>query len=339
MKIVISRTDNLGDVLLTLPIAGFLKEQDAANEIFFIGKNYTRPIIEACQHIDAFLDKEEIVENPAKLANLQADAIIFVFPDEVLAPIAKKVKIPLRIGTSHRWWHWLYCNRRVNFSRKNSELHEAQLNFKLLKGLGIDFEPNLGLITDWYGLRTEPLTEKWRNVLTPEKLNVILHPKSKGSAREWHLDNYFALAHQNTHIQFFVTGTEQEGNLMYAQKPEIFELENVYNLTGKLSLTELMMFIGLCDGLVACSTGPLHIAAALGIHTLGIYPPIKPMHPARWQPIGKKAQVLVLDKNCSDCRKNQNCSCINAISVAEVSAEMKRWGKNELKRHYEPKAK
>jgi len=327
MKIILSRTDNLGDVILTLPLAGFLKEQDPKNEVYFIGKAYTRPLIEASQFIDKFLDKDEILKDPQKLASLQADAIIFIFPDSDLAPIARKAKIPLRVGTSHRWWHWLYCNKKIDFSRKNSLLHEAQLNFKLLEGVGMFLEPNFSLITDWYGLKTPDLAPEFKSLLSSEKLNVILHPKSKGSAREWHLDSYFALAKNNPDIQFFVTGTQAEGDLIKSQKADLLALENAYDLTGKLSLGELITFIGICDGLVACSTGPLHIAAALGINALGIYPPIKPMHPARWQPIGKKVKVLVLEKDCSDCQKSERCSCINAISVAEVSEEIQTWKK------------
>lgn len=326
MKIILSRTDNLGDVMLTLPMAGFLKEQNPDNQVYFIGKKYTQALIENCQFVDGFLDKDEVLQKDA-LSVLQADAIIFVFPDKEVAQAAKKAAIPLRIGTSHRWWHWWYCNKRVNFSRKNSHLHEAQLNFKLLEGLDIYFEPNFGLIQDWYGFKAPALPETHQSVLSQEKLNVVLHPKSKGSAREWHLDSYFSLAKTNPGIIFFITGTAQEGETIASQKPEIFDLPNVSNRCGKLSLSELIAFIAHCDGLVACSTGPLHIAAALGIQVLGIYPPIRPMHPERWQPIGKKVQVLCLQKNCYDCRKSNICACINAISVAEVSEAIKKWEK------------
>ncbi|GAB4132812.1 MAG: glycosyltransferase family 9 protein [Raineya sp.] len=326
MKIILSRTDNLGDVVLTLPLAGFLKEQSSKNEIFFIGKKYTQALIENCQNIDKFLDKDQVIEKNI-LSSLQADAIVFVFPDKEVAQAAQKAGIPLRIGTSHRWWHWWYANKRINFSRKKSPLHEAQLNFKLLQGLGIDFEPNFGLIRDWYGLQAPPLAQIYHSLLNQEKLNVILHPKSKGSAREWHLDSYFALAKTNPHINFFITGTKEEGSLIHSQKSEIFALDNVSNLCGKLSLSELIAFVGSCDGLVACSTGPLHIAAALGIQVLGIYPPIRPMHPGRWQPIGKQAEVLVLSKNCQSCRNGGACACINAISMTEVSERINRWQK------------
>lgn len=326
MKIILSRTDNLGDVLLTLPLAGFLKEQNPENQIYFIGKKYTQALIENCRYIDGFLDRAEVLEKNI-LPSLQADAIIFVFPDKEIAQVAKKANIKLRIGTSHRWWHWWYCNKRIDFSRKNSSLHEAQLNFKLLQGLDVDFEPTFGLIEDWYGLQAPELPQEHLPLLHQEKLNVILHPKSKGSAREWHLDSYFALAKTNPHINFFVTGTKEEGELIRLQKSELFSLENVSDLCGKFSLAELIAFVAACDGLVACSTGPLHIAAALGLQVLGIYPPIRPMHPGRWQPIGKQAQVLVLSKDCQNCRNGGTCACINAISVAEVSQVINKWQK------------
>jgi len=327
MKIIISRTDNLGDVILTLPLAGFLKEQYPDSQLFFIGKSYTKAIIKASKYIDFFLDRDFVLQNPDELRHIAADAIIFVFPDKELAQIAKKVGITKRIGTSHRWWHWLYCNKLVNFSRKKATIHEAQLNFKLLEGLDLFFAPTLSLLSDWYGLETTPTN--FAHYLSDEKPNIILHPKSRGSAREWHLDNYYHLALYNPDKQFFITGTKEEGLLIEEEKPGLWELANVKNLTGKFSLEEFISFIACCDGLVACSTGPLHIAAALGIHTLGIYPPIEPMHPARWQPIGKKAEVLVLSKECSDCRNDNFCACVNAISVAEVSQVLKQWKKKE----------
>jgi len=85
-----------------------------------------------------------------------------------------------------------------------------------------------------------------------------------------------------------------------------------------MSLPEFITFIGKADGLVAASTGPLHLAAALGRIAIGIYPPIRPMHPGRWAPIGQNASFLVVEKDCSDCRKNMNCLCMKAIEASAV---------------------
>ena len=60
MKIILSRTDNLGDVILTLPMAGVLKQHFPGVHIVFLGKSYTRPLIDACEFVDEFLNWDEL---------------------------------------------------------------------------------------------------------------------------------------------------------------------------------------------------------------------------------------------------------------------------------------
>jgi ADP-heptose:LPS heptosyltransferase len=328
-RIIISRTDNLGDVVLTLPLAGMLKKHIPGVKIYFIGKSYTRPVIIASQYVDEFIDKDTIINNPSILQHIQADAIIHVFPDKKLAKLAKEMAIPLRIATSHRWFHWLFCNKLVNLSRRNSSLHEAQLNVQLLKPLGIEQTPALKEIAHHYGLSTThfSLPATVAALIQPDKFNLILHPKSKGSAREWPLSHYLELARQLPADQFqiFITGTETEGKLIREQKPELFDLPHLFDLTGKLNLEQLISFIDNTDGLIACSTGPLHIAAALDKYALGIYPPMRPIHPGRWAPVGEKAEVLCLNKTCDDCRKTQQCTCIQAITVDQAKNRISGW--------------
>jgi len=326
-RIIISRTDNLGDVMLTLPMAGILKTEFPGCKIIFLGKKYTKAIAGCSAYIDEFVDFEELFQKTIKqqiniLQKLKADIIIHVFPNKQLAKLAKKAKIATRIGTSHRYFHWWLCNFRINLGRKNSTLHEAQLNLQLLKPLEIKVNYSLKEIAGFYGFNNiEKLDEKWQKLIDRSKFNLILHPKSKGSAREWGLDNFNELVHQlpQEKYKIFITGTTGEGLLL--NEFLINNKDLVSDLTGKLTLSQLIAFINAADGLVAASTGrtgPLHIAAALGKKAIGIYPPIKPMHPGRWAPIGKNAGYLVLDKKCNDCRKNLNCTCIRNITPAEV---------------------
>ncbi len=320
-RIILSRTDNLGDVILTLPLAGFLKHHLENVRLYFIGKAYTKPLIEACEFIDCFLDREEIIQNPHILEEIKADAIVFIFPDKSLAQLASKLNIPLRIGTSHRWFHWLYCNQSVSFSRKKSDLHEAQLNFKLLKPLGWDVLPSFEQISQWYGFEAKAtLPTEIEGLLSDNRKKIIIHPKSKGSAREWDLSKYKEVidALDAQKYQFLITGTASEEARVIQEFPGILEETSALNLMGKLDLAQLITLIAKADALLACSTGPLHIAAALGKLAVGLYPPIKPMHPERWQPIGTHAEVLVLKKECSACRKQIQCACIQEISVEEV---------------------
>lgn len=327
-RIILSRTDSIGDVMLTLPVAGLLKQINPQSELYFLGKTYTKDVVETSEYIDHFLDWDQIQKRSAeeqiqKFRNTRADTIIHVFPNKEIARLAKKAGIPKRIGTTGRLFHYVSCNKLVPLSRRRSELHEAQLNIKLANSLTGAIHPSLNEIAGLYGFsKVMPLNENDRNRLSKEKFNLILHPKSKGSAREWGLQNFAKLIEILPKDQFeiFITGTKEEGDLVRTDILDPFPY--IVDLTGKFSLQELISFIAEADGLVSASTGPLHMAAALGKLALGIYPPIRPMHPGRWAPIGKHATYLVADKECSDCRKSTQCECMLGISPVLVKQKL-----------------
>jgi ADP-heptose:LPS heptosyltransferase len=322
-RILLSRCDSIGDVVLTLPMAGVIKSHSPSTEILFLGKDYTRPVIEACVHIDGFVDIRSIEDNPSALKALNLDSVIHVFPKKEIAALCRKAGIPQRIGTTGRLYHWFSCNRLVPMSRKRSPLHEAQLNLGLLSGIGIKQAFSKEEIPAYYGFsRFAPLPGALQALIDPDRVNVILHPLSFGSARNWGPDNYASLAGllPTERFKVFVSGTQREGELI--RSSGLLDMPQVTDLTGKLDLTTFISFIAASDAVVAASTGPLHLAAAMGKHAIGIYPPIRPMHPVRWAPLGKHAEYLVLNKECSDCRNGGACACMNAIRPEEVLARL-----------------
>ncbi len=297
-KIIISRTDSIGDVILTLPLAGYLKKCFPAVKIVFFGKSYTQSIVNACPYVDEFLNYDDFqkLDREAQTSFLQqvnADVIVHVFPRKDIAHSARKAQIPIRIGTSHRFYHWTSCNKTVNFSRKNSDLHEAQLNFKLLAPLGIEDSLSLEEIVPYLALKSStPLPNSIADLLKSDKRKVILHPKSQGSAVEWGVNNFAALAALliSKNFDVIITGTAKEKEMI--AESALFAVEGIIDLTGKLSLEELMSLIGQCDALVAASTGPLHIASAMNKKAIGLYSERRPIHPGRWMPIGVNASYL-----------------------------------------------
>lgn len=324
MNILLSRTDSIGDVVLTIPMAGYLKLKFPECKVFFLGKTYTKAIVESSSFVDEFVNWDDFAMNPEKkqvqlLKSLNIDWLIHVFPNKSIARLAKKAGVKNRIGTSHRTFHWLTCNKLLNFSRKKSDLHESQLNFKLLSPMGINEIPELESVSNFYGISTDRNPDSELPIKADSKrINVILHPKSKGSAREWGLDNFGKLIELLPQDKFkiFVSGTKEDKFQMESWMNTYSD--KIEDITGKLSLEQFIDIIGTVDALVAASTGPLHIAAALGKKAIGIYPPIKPMHPGRWQPIGINAKVLVENKICNDCRKSTDCACMKAILPQEV---------------------
>ncbi len=295
--IILSRTDSIGDVMLTLPLAGLLKQRFPNSYLTFLGRNYTVPVLECCPHIDRILTLEQLTANGESgavdtLKQLHADAFVHVFPVLRIAKWAAAAGIDHRVGTSRRWWNWLYCNHRPSFSRRNSDLHEAQLNVKLLAPFGYTLVPTLKDLVKFKSFRPPVSDQKVKELLASSKKKIILHPLSSGSAVEWGLDRFSELIHllDPARFQIIITGTEAEAEQYRRSLP--VDRAHVVDTGGKLSLQQVIALIGDCDALVAASTGPLHIAAASGIRAIGLYADIRPIHPGRWAPIGKDVHVL-----------------------------------------------
>lgn len=318
--IILSRADSIGDVMLTLPMAGVLKRAFPGVRITFLGRSYTRPVLERCVHVDQIITLEELqaTDAPALLRSLHADAIVHVFPNKDVARWARTAGIPMRIGTSHRWWHWLSCTHRVAFTRKRSDLHEAQLNMKLLAPLLSEPLPSLAELASLAGFSAPPLAEPLRSWILPGLRTVILHPGSKGSAVEWGLPNYADLIRllNDGPYTVIVTGTSAEAEHYRTTLP--LSGQRIIDAGGALDLTQLISLVGASDALVAASTGPLHIAAACGIRAIGLFAPRRPIHPGRWAPIGTDAHALVFDPNCAACAAGEPCTCIQRITPERV---------------------
>mgnify|MGYP003677009733 CR=1 FL=1 len=324
-KILLSRTDNLGDVVLTLPMAGVIKQYLPEAKVYFLGKYYTADIIKSSQHVDHFLNWSKLKDyNDWNLIQffkeIKLDYFIHVLPHLRLAKIARKAHIPHRIGTYHRIYNLLTCNRKILLSRKKSILHESQLNLKLLEPLKIQSSFAIDRISDYYGLtklKKHPnLVDKY---LSKDKFNLILHPKSFGSAIEWPQDHFAQLIKilPSDNYNIIISGTRSEGELVDSKILSPFKTK-IIDTTGKLTLEEFIYMIFMADGLIAASTGPLHIASALELNTLGLYSSAKSICPRRWMPIGKRASYLVTEYDEE---------CLRSISPKQVMNHILSWQK------------
>lgn len=338
MKVLISRTDAIGDVILTLPMVGLLKKEISQDvEIYFLGRSYTKEIISCAQDVDHFLNYDdwreksdsECIEN---IVQYNFDVVIHVFPNKRISRICKKAKIKLRVGTRGRLYHWLYCNKLVSFSRKRSNLHEAELNLKLIQPL-IDEQICIKVdnLYRYYNFSLEKIQQDSTELSTSfqsikDQLEtsslkkIILHPKSHGSAREWGLEKFSQLIDElknDGRFEIVLTGTEVESELMKEFRKK--HRDHIIDTSGLLSLRELILLIGLCDGIVAASTGPLHIASAMSKFALGLYIMTRPMHPGRWKPIGLRADYIVYNE------ENLSLDTLEKIPARKVYERIKRF--------------
>ena len=331
-RIIISRTDNIGDVVLTLPMAGLLKANDPGCEVVFLARAGVRPVVQACPHVDAFLDWDRLESAPsderiAALAGTGADTIIHVFPVREIAIAAWRAGISRRVGASRRWYHLVTCNERVRFSRKRSDRHEAELNLELLRPLGFEPEIPLSELLDASMLEPEPeAVEHVRAHLDSSRFNVVLHPGSRGNGKEWPEEHFIALAEQLPDDEYRVLVTGGSGEEQRFR--DLGGHANTIDLMGQLDLTELIALLAQADGVIASGTGPLHLAAALGTRTLGLFPTKQgSIGTNRWGPLGRRAEYLVHQDTCDSCNQREACDCMAAITPDMVAAVLARWTK------------
>lgn len=335
-RIAIALGPHMGDGISCLPMAGLLKAHWPQTRITCIAPAKFLAVFEACEHFDDFLDTESVVADASVLNTRGVNVLLNPFPDLEVARAAARARVPVRVGNLRRSKLIPYCNRFVFYGRRHSKEHEAMLNLKELRALGIRQKPGVETLKRYMQLTRVPaLPPQLATLLEPSRFNLILHTSSSGNGREWPAAHFAAVARQLCPQRFrvFLTGIEADRERIRAQAPCLFERAHVTELFGKLGVRDLVSFIHAADGLVASGTGPLHLAAALGTRTLGLYPPRKPIDTVRWGPIGARAETLALPgRDCSPSRggcpkktAGAFCRCMELISPQDVMQRLLRW--------------
>lgn len=328
-NILICRTDHIGDVVLTLPLAGILKANYPDCNIAFLISNYTEGIVKKSVFVDEIIlyeDLQKLEWKDQKECLKKFDVCLHVFPKIDIVRLIYKVNIPIRIGSSRRWFNWIYCNKLINIKRKRSPLHEAQLNTKILKPLISRTEYSLSELSEFQGLKaSNNIPDHIKVLLKPDHFKLILHPLSHGNSRNWALENFVNLASELTRqdLQIIITGSPRE---KLSLDPMFAPLnDKILNLSGRLNLDEFVDLIQYCDGMVVNATGPMHVAAAFGKRVIGLFIPYYTMHPSRWGPVGKHAEYIMMEESCNGCKNDESCLCIKKIVVNEVIRRLEQW--------------
>ena len=69
---LVSRTDAIGDVVLTLPVCGQLKRMFPGCRVVLMGRTYTQAVAAACPQVDGFINVDELLKMPPKRAGSAA---------------------------------------------------------------------------------------------------------------------------------------------------------------------------------------------------------------------------------------------------------------------------
>jgi len=331
-NILIVRNDRIGDVVLSLPLAGLIKKHYPDCKITFLLRNYTKDIANGHPNIDEVIILKEdngripVWKNVNQLKKGLFDASIIVYPTFITALIIFLARVKSRVGSGYRWYSFLF-NKKVFEHRKYAEKHELEYNVNLLKVFGI--EESISTKNVLYDIHINKTSmEKVDKILTDsgvefEKKIIIVHPGSGGSAIDLPIEKFSVLVNNLSLLDeanIIITGNEDEKNICST----ISANTNAIDLSGKFNLSEIICLISLSEIFISNSTGPIHIAAALGISTVGFYPKIRACSPERWGPYTQNKVIFTPEIECNDCTREQceRLNCMNSIDIENVTKEV-----------------
>ncbi len=344
-KILVVRPDRIGDVVLSTPVLEALRHHYPDCDLQMLVRDAVVPVV---QH-SPYLTKLFIYRPDSTHAGfggfwrLVRQIQLEQFDIAITLQVSFRVTVALaiagiryRVGPYSKWYSYLAFNRGSRQSRSAVEMHETDYNLMLLRKLGIrtpsrKFEPSITVDAD--------AKERMRVVVRELGIAdgasfVTIHPGMGGSALNWsegyYVDLIARLATRGVHV--VVTGGIHEKTLVErvvaAAKQRNSELP-IHVFLGANSpsgLSDMIALLSLAQVMVAPSTGPLHIAAALGKRTVSFYAPIKVQSAIRWGPYAadeSKHIVLVPDALCGQdfkCagRKCHFYFCMERLGVDEA---------------------
>lgn len=310
-RILICRTDAIGDAVLTLPVAGWIKASASNLQVDFLVRSYAAPVAAAAEDVD-----DVVIWSPKSPPDLSGyDAAVVAFPDVEVAQTLREQGVPIVVGTSRRWPFRRWMTHHNHTSRKVSGQHEAWHGIELAKTMhpspgwekpGLQLPKSPGEIAQWGRLKPRAWEEVKGQIdgakdwLEVDQKHIIVHPGSAGSANNYSQEGYLTLIDGlcDAGLRVILTGTAAEAEQFGFSRWS--DQEGVINTMGSMTLDQLLALIGASDGLVASSTGPLHMAAASGVMCMGLYGPDAPAWPERWHPVGPRAHWITAKRLASD---------------------------------------
>lgn len=308
-KILVVRNDKLGDFMLAWPSFALLRQALPNTLIYALVSDYTRPIAERCDSLDGIVIDpgrgsgwSEYKQLTASIRQQHFDAVITLFSTGRIAAALVAARIPYRLAPATKLAQFLYNHRELQ-RRSRSEKPEWLYNVDLVRRALHDWqvdcpptpEPPYLAFDD---LEIQALREsfyKEHRIPGSHRL-IFIHPGSGGSANNLQPEQFANLASRlqsEIPLTFIVSAGPQEMEIA----DNLAELLAQRRLSARTyisreGLAEYARHLRLAYVFISGSTGPLHIAGALNLRTVGFYPRKRSSTPLRWQTLSEASKRL-----------------------------------------------
>lgn len=327
-NILITRTDRLGDVLMSLHTVRSVRQALPEAHIDFLVHYDLIPVLQG------LMENWQVVLKPAEALgalNLGAyDAALCLHDEPDLLAKLKSAGVKFRIGNYSKLRSFLKLSHGIRQRRGLGLSNEAECDLELgrlflgVTGVDSTYVPEPIELPVSQNAAEEAGRALKRAGLERGEQYWIAHPGMGGSALNLGPASYAKLLEE--------IARQQTGPLVLTLGPAPQDLAIVENLADRrpdwrvlprVSLAGLGEVFRGARLVVAPSTGPLHLAHYVGAETLGIYSPVRSHQPRRWAPWGGTGKSTVLSPE-TDCPGIKNCLgkkckhyyCMDQLSTA-----------------------
>ncbi|MDD4909780.1 MAG: lipopolysaccharide heptosyltransferase II [Candidatus Omnitrophica bacterium] len=342
-RILICRTDRMGDVILSTPVIKALRDWYPSSYIAVMAAPETSALLKGNPYLDELIVLNKRGEHKglrgilrliSRIKKRRFDLAVILHSTNRVNFAVYFAGIPVRIGYARRAGFLL--TRKLPYIKPQGRKHELEYCLDVLKLIGIDSREKelfVPLEQDAEGRIRRLLREN--NVCEKDKF-VIIHPSASCISRIWPEERFAELANRLIdELEVKVAVISNKGDKPIVDGVVSLIKHPVLNLAGELSLGEMVSLLRWGSLFISNDSGPAHIASAVGTPVVSIFGRKQPgLGPLRWRPLGEKVRVLQKDVGCIECLAH-NCvkhfACLKAITVDDVFAAAKELLKSDIR--------
>jgi lipopolysaccharide heptosyltransferase II len=317
-KLLVIKLRAVGDVILSTATLPNLRAAFPGATIDFLVERSCRDVIEGNEQIDNLIVFSKTRANGAMilldLRRAKYDMVIDLFgnPRSALMTFASRARY--RVGYDFRGRSYAY---NILVKPRGAEVHNVEFNLDALRRIGVSVTTKSPYF---------PLAEADREFAGREagklgltgRLAIGINPGTNRPAERWPAERFAelgALLAGRFDARVCVFWGPGEKPLADAIAGRIGEAAVVAPPTN---LKQLGAMFERCSLVVSNDSGPMHIAAALGVPTVGIFGPVNPLLQGPW---GEKARYARKEKlSCLGCNYDTTCPIGNPC-MTELEAE------------------
>lgn len=336
LRILVIRLDRIGDVILSLPAVSAIRRRFPNARIAMMTRPATQALVDGHPDVDEvipyFYEKKGrhsgVVGNwrfIREIGKRRFDAVFIFHPGHRAHLVSLAAGIPYRVGLGAERSSFV-LTQKVPDRRHAGAKHESEYALDVVRAFGVNTSaappPSITVHADEEKGVAGLLAAAGAQ---PSEKMVVMHTGASCASKRWPIENFICLGKEILHTfdgRLVLVGGVEETSASSRIKRELGP--RVVDLVGKLSLRETAAVLKLAGTLVSNDSGPVHLAAAVGAHTVSLFGRNQAgLSQLRWRALGEGHWRIQKDVGCVVCLAHRcpiDFECLRAIQVKEVHA-------------------